>query len=610
MASRKRSFEQSFDLVLQSASERETEPDALSDTDSSSEGEVDSRSDFSVEDSSSSDEEVTHEAHHAGGERPTHSQPARLSGHGGHAHGARQVPFAQYAADVYNWVAPAMVQPVIPPFSGEPGCKANTDGFLPVDFFNLFVDDEFFYGMVQQTNLYAAQFLRKHDGNLRPRSRALQWSPTSVAEMKTFWGLSLLMGIVRKPSIALYWCTDPSLATPFFPAVMSRNRYLVLQRMLHFSDNSAALPRNDPNYDKLFKIRPFLEHFTRRFSGVYVPGQHISIEESLVLYQGRLLFKQYVPSKRAQHGIKVYVLCESNTGYAYSMRVYAGKYCNINPPGSPAYLGVREKIVWDLCSSLFNKGHHLYVDKFYTGIPLFKELHSLGTLACGTIHSNQKGFPKQLVCKKLDKGACAALRCEEVLAVKYCDRRDVHMLSTIHDESTAIVAARGHAEQVSKPKCILDYNRYMVGVDRTDQLLEPYHPACKSRRWYKKLAIHIMHVATCNAYVVYRTAAPEHKMSFLQFENAVANALVQVHVEAAPIGALETVARLNERHFGEYNPPTPNQTQPYRRCKVCTKQGKRRDTRFYCPQCPSKPALCQCPCFALYHTKEKYWEIE
>ena len=68
-------------------------------------------------------------------------------------------------------------------------------------------------------------------------------------------------------------------------------------------------------------------------------------------------------------------------------------------------------------------------------------------------------------------------------------KRDVTMLSTIHNEE--IVQGRRNAAQ-QKPKCISDYNKYMGGVDRTDQLLQPYEIARKSLKWYKKLAIHFL----------------------------------------------------------------------------------------------------------------------
>ncbi|KAJ1202804.1 hypothetical protein NDU88_006599 [Pleurodeles waltl] len=103
------------------------------------------------------------------------------------------------------WVAPNMDQTELPAFTGLPGCRVNTENFLPVNFFELFVDDVFLEEIVEQTNLSAEQYLRDNAARLRPHSRATQWIPTNLEEKKRLWGLTLLMGLIRKPSLASYW---------------------------------------------------------------------------------------------------------------------------------------------------------------------------------------------------------------------------------------------------------------------------------------------------------------------------------------------------------------------------------------------------------------------
>ena len=38
----------------------------------------------------------------------------------------------------------------------------------------------------------------------------------------------------------------------------------------------------------------------------------------------------------------------------------------------------------------------LFMDNYYSLVPLFQELSSRGTLACGTVQSNRKGLPKDI----------------------------------------------------------------------------------------------------------------------------------------------------------------------------------------------------------------------
>ena len=61
-------------------------------------------------------------------------------------------------------------------------------------------------------------------------------------------------GIVRKPKLELYRSTRGIFQTPIFSQTMSRNRFQLIQRYLHFNDNNAA----GTNEDSLYIIR--VEH--------------------------------------------------------------------------------------------------------------------------------------------------------------------------------------------------------------------------------------------------------------------------------------------------------------------------------------------------------------
>jgi hypothetical protein len=50
--------------------------------------------------------------------------------------------------------------------------------------------------------------------------------------------------------------------------------------------------------------------------------------------------------------------------------------------------------------------------------------------------------------------------------------------------------------------------------------------------------------------------------------------------------------------------PTPKNLKPRRRCFMCLKKGLRKDTRWFCGACPSKPPLCMSKgCFVAYHSQ-------
>ena len=80
--------------------------------------------------------------------------------------------------------------------------------------------------------------------------------------------------------------------------------------MLHFVD-----PLGLDHDTLLCKLEAFLKILRTQFRTVYILEQYIAIDEYLALWKGRLKVKVYIPSKRERYGMKIYMLCESHTGY-------------------------------------------------------------------------------------------------------------------------------------------------------------------------------------------------------------------------------------------------------------------------------------------------------
>ena len=72
---------------------------------------------------------------------------------------------------------------------------------------------------------------------------------------------------------------------------MARNRFTEKLKFLYFVDNS-NYNANDPNRDKLYKVRCVVEFPVDQFKNIYILTQQISIDEELLLWKGRLSFKQ------------------------------------------------------------------------------------------------------------------------------------------------------------------------------------------------------------------------------------------------------------------------------------------------------------------------------
>lgn len=215
----------------------------------------------------------------------------------------RQAPQLQGSTVVWNWNQQD-VQPCSIPFTASSGINVTLkDDSTALQIFQQFVTSNMLDIITRETNLYYTQ----HPDPTTSRSRSIVFHDTTSEELKVFLAVSIMMGIVRKPDLHLYWSKEGMLETPFFKKTMPRDRYIKIMSNLHFNNNAL-----DNGSDRLFKIRPILDSFAESFRTTYCPDEHISVDESLLKFHGRLKFKQYNPSKRSRFGLKLYRLCESS----------------------------------------------------------------------------------------------------------------------------------------------------------------------------------------------------------------------------------------------------------------------------------------------------------
>ena len=103
-------------------------------------------------------------------------------------------------------------------------------------------------------------------------------------------------------------------------------------------------------------------------------------------------------------------------------------------------------------------------------------LEDYGFHSTGTLRAN-RGEPKEIKVaglkgtRKLKKGDIVARDNGQVLVMAWQDKRVVRVITTQFDATAAPVllrkkSGRGEFEEVMKPVAVIEYNRYMCGVDR------------------------------------------------------------------------------------------------------------------------------------------------
>ena len=122
-----------------------------------------------------------------------------------------------------------------------------------------------------------------------------------------------------------YWSSKWPFHTDTFSHIMSGRRFELLMKYLHLNNSEKQPSRSSPDYDKIYKIRLFLDQMIESFQSVYVPNREIAVDESIIGYKGRLSWIQYMPKKPTKWGIKAWVLAESGSGYVWNFKLYTGK---------------------------------------------------------------------------------------------------------------------------------------------------------------------------------------------------------------------------------------------------------------------------------------------
>jgi len=158
---------------------------------------------------------------------------------------------------------------------------------------------------VEQTNLYYEQFLDRQAG---PSCRL---PDITLPDMKTFIALALEMGQVLKDTLHDYWSRLRQTRTPFFGETVTRDRFLHILHFLHFADNSQR-PDQREEYDRLWKLRTIFDTLDDNYAKFYKPSEDVAVDEVIVKYRGRVIFRQYTPKKRKRFSIKIYKLCDGS----------------------------------------------------------------------------------------------------------------------------------------------------------------------------------------------------------------------------------------------------------------------------------------------------------
>lgn len=101
---------------------------------------------------------------------------------------------------------------------------------------------------------------------------------------------------------------------------ISEKRFRFLIRCIRFDDINNRNERRE--IDKLAPIREVFEYFIANFQNNFIASEYLTVDEQLLAFRGHCSFKQYIPSKPAKYGLKMFALVDAKTAYTFNLKAY------------------------------------------------------------------------------------------------------------------------------------------------------------------------------------------------------------------------------------------------------------------------------------------------
>ena len=182
----------------------------------------------------------------------------------------------------------------------------------------------------------------------------------------------------------------------------------------------------------------------------------------------------------------------------------------------------------------------------------------------------------------------------------------MHVLSTIHGTIMGICtrtmkneAGRFARSEIACPEAVLEYNKYMGGVNLADQLYTYYCFGRKSRKWTKKLFFYCLELMKLSSFIMYNSVQ-DKKVSLYSFSITLLQQLFTAAACPAPIlrpALTQTAGQNPDRLTSRCLPGDLG-----RHAVSATTDGR--------PSPPKSLARHSMPfCFRIYHSVRNYMDI-
>ena len=307
----------------------------------------------------------------------------------------------------------------------------------------------------------------------------------------------------------------------------------------------------------------------------------------------------------------MWIICSSNS-YAQEIQFYVGSKAT-----KVSKAGLVYDVVTGLTRSLRGKYHRVYMDNFYTSVPIFLSLLENCIYAVGTLRGNRKYIPRGIAGapKKPKRGEHKTFQDmkEPNLTCSYWgDTKCVRYLSTCSNPTLVCNAVRrvgGTFVRISQPQVGQQYSKFMGAVDKFDSYRSSYPVSRNGKKMWRYLLFGLINCAIVNSWLLYSQTSTRQTTkgySHMHFRHELALSLIGGYScrqkSVKPQCYISNFAEENmwnheNVHMG---------ARRVRRCvahKIYKPNGKTvKDTAYGCAAC--NVFLCKL-CHPLYHSASK-----
>lgn len=408
------------------------------------------------------------------------------------------------------------------------------------EYTNMYFDDAVFENICNCTNI---RYLQEKG---KPMN-------LTVSEVKKFFGISILMSCLKYPQLRMYW--SHMTKVNIISNSMTRDRFFQIRANLKvIIDNDVS--EDERKVDRLFKIRPLHERVKQ--GCLALPRYNeVAVDEQMIPFSGVCQMKQFVRGKPNPEGLKNFV-CATPTGLILDFEIYQGKGTFLQQ--NITNLGVGPSAVIRLSETLL-EGTHIFVDRYFTTMPLLEYMLQKNILVTGTIMKSR--IPKAVnitsdkTMARIGRGSSEQnVRSDKKInVVQWYDMKNVLLMSTalqIEPQDTCRRWSKKDTKyiNVSRPNIVKKYNECMGGIDLIDRMISYYRMGTRSKKWTVKAIFHLFDLGIANAWIFYRNDkkklgdSAKTIMKYLDFKINVAECLLKDNDNAENADVLTNIPSL------------------------------------------------------------------